>query len=175
MEGARILRVEARRPDLRVPFPPDFVERLTGQTITGLGRRAKYLLADVSGGDESVGSSNARPKIVMLLQLCALTLKVPLTALFVFGAGPVPAMGAPGATIALDHLTSTALSLTLPAGALLFDLIESAEPDVSWSTLDYFTGIVEQLSLRTTVIRALNGDRTYVPNSQIIAASSVAR
>lgn len=32
-------------------------------------------------------------------------------------------------------------------------------------------GIVEQLSLRTTVIRALNGDRTYVPNSQIIAAS----
>lgn len=33
------------------------------------------------------------------------------------------------------------------------------------------TGIVEQLSLRTTVIRAFNGDRTYVPNSQIIAAS----
>ena len=33
------------------------------------------------------------------------------------------------------------------------------------------SGIVEQLSLRTTVIRALNGDRTYVPNSQIISAS----
>ena len=33
------------------------------------------------------------------------------------------------------------------------------------------TGIVEQLSLRTTVIRSLNGDRTYVPNSQIISAS----
>ena len=32
-------------------------------------------------------------------------------------------------------------------------------------------GIVEQLSLRTTVIRSLNGDRTYVPNSQIIAAT----
>jgi small-conductance mechanosensitive channel len=32
-------------------------------------------------------------------------------------------------------------------------------------------GIVEQLSLRTTVIRSLNGDRTYVPNSQIISAS----
>jgi formamidopyrimidine-DNA glycosylase len=51
MEGARILQVEARRPDLRVPFPPDFVARLTGQTITGLGRRAKYLLADLSSGD----------------------------------------------------------------------------------------------------------------------------
>jgi len=33
------------------------------------------------------------------------------------------------------------------------------------------TGIVEQLSLRTTVLRSLNGDRTYVPNSQIISAS----
>jgi small conductance mechanosensitive channel len=33
------------------------------------------------------------------------------------------------------------------------------------------SGIVEQLSLRTTVIRSLNGDRTFVPNSQIISAS----
>lgn len=33
------------------------------------------------------------------------------------------------------------------------------------------SGIVEQFSLRTTVIRSLNGDRAYVPNSQIIAAS----
>jgi moderate conductance mechanosensitive channel len=31
-------------------------------------------------------------------------------------------------------------------------------------------GIVEQFSLRTTVLRALNGDRAYVPNSQIITA-----
>jgi formamidopyrimidine-DNA glycosylase len=51
MEGARILRVEARRPDLRVPFPPDFVARLTGQTVTGLGRRAKYLTVDLGSGD----------------------------------------------------------------------------------------------------------------------------
>jgi small-conductance mechanosensitive channel len=32
------------------------------------------------------------------------------------------------------------------------------------------SGIVEQFSLRTTVIGLLNGDRAYVPNSQIIAA-----
>jgi small conductance mechanosensitive channel len=32
------------------------------------------------------------------------------------------------------------------------------------------SGIVEQFGLRTTVIRALNGDRTFIPNSQIIAA-----
>ncbi|MGB2873850.1 MAG: mechanosensitive ion channel domain-containing protein [Gaiellaceae bacterium] len=31
-------------------------------------------------------------------------------------------------------------------------------------------GIVEQFSFRTTVLRALNGDRAFVPNSQIITA-----
>jgi formamidopyrimidine-DNA glycosylase len=51
MEGARFLKVEANRPDLRRPFPKDFVKRLTGKTVTGLGRRAKYLLADLSSGD----------------------------------------------------------------------------------------------------------------------------
>lgn len=43
MEGARIERVEMRRPDLRFPFPDRFVERLTGRNIVALARRAKYL------------------------------------------------------------------------------------------------------------------------------------
>jgi formamidopyrimidine-DNA glycosylase len=51
MEGARIIRVEARRPDLRQPLPRDFVKRLEGQTVTGVGRRAKYLTADLGSGD----------------------------------------------------------------------------------------------------------------------------
>ena len=51
MQGARFTKVEARRADLRWPLPKDFVQRLTGKTITGLGRRAKYLLADLSSGD----------------------------------------------------------------------------------------------------------------------------
>jgi formamidopyrimidine-DNA glycosylase len=49
-EGARIQRVEARRPDLRFPFPERFTERLTGRTVTALGRRAKYLTAHLDGG-----------------------------------------------------------------------------------------------------------------------------
>jgi formamidopyrimidine-DNA glycosylase len=51
MEGARILKAEARRKDLRFPFQKDFVARLQGQTVTGLGRRAKYLMADLASGD----------------------------------------------------------------------------------------------------------------------------
>jgi formamidopyrimidine-DNA glycosylase len=51
MEGATILRAETRRKDLRFPFQKDFAARLEGQTVTGLGRRAKYLLADLGSGD----------------------------------------------------------------------------------------------------------------------------
>ena len=42
LEGQRIARVQARREDLRRAFPPDLGQRLTGATVTGLGRRAKY-------------------------------------------------------------------------------------------------------------------------------------
>jgi formamidopyrimidine-DNA glycosylase len=51
MEGAKIVEAEARRKDLRFPFQKDFSARLNGQTVTGLGRRAKYLLADLASGD----------------------------------------------------------------------------------------------------------------------------
>lgn len=49
-EEALIQRVEMRRPDLRFPFPQRFAERLTGRTVSALGRRAKYLTAHVDGG-----------------------------------------------------------------------------------------------------------------------------
>jgi formamidopyrimidine-DNA glycosylase len=51
MEGSKIVKAEARRKDLRFPFQKDFIARLEGQTVTGLGRRAKYLMADLISGD----------------------------------------------------------------------------------------------------------------------------
>ena len=51
MEGSKIVKAEARRKDLRFPFQKDFIARLEGQTVTGLGRRAKYLMADLGSGD----------------------------------------------------------------------------------------------------------------------------
>lgn len=42
--GRRLVRVEQRRPDLRFPFPDGFVQRLTGATVTGVTRRAKYIV-----------------------------------------------------------------------------------------------------------------------------------
>jgi formamidopyrimidine-DNA glycosylase len=51
MEGARFEEVVANRGDLRWPLPKDFARRLQGQTVSGLGRRAKYLLVDMSSGE----------------------------------------------------------------------------------------------------------------------------
>jgi len=51
MEGERFAKVEVRRGDLRWPLPKGFAQKLNGKTVQGLGRRAKYLLADLSSGD----------------------------------------------------------------------------------------------------------------------------
>jgi formamidopyrimidine-DNA glycosylase len=51
MEGKRILRVETRRKDLRFPFPENFNQRIEGARITRLGRRAKYLVGELSNGE----------------------------------------------------------------------------------------------------------------------------
>ncbi len=56
LEGRRIARVTLRRADLRRAFPHDLGQRLTGATVTSLGRRAKYGLIDT----ESVRRSYCR-------------------------------------------------------------------------------------------------------------------
>jgi formamidopyrimidine-DNA glycosylase len=54
LEGHRLARVEARRPDLRFPLPVNFVQTLTGATVVSLSRRAKYLLARLDREDTLV-------------------------------------------------------------------------------------------------------------------------
>ncbi|WP_064711770.1 bifunctional DNA-formamidopyrimidine glycosylase/DNA-(apurinic or apyrimidinic site) lyase [Rhizobium bangladeshense] len=51
MEGAFIAELELRRRDLRFPFPTALADRVSGRTIVGLGRRAKYLLVDLDDGN----------------------------------------------------------------------------------------------------------------------------
>jgi formamidopyrimidine-DNA glycosylase len=54
LNGRRIARVEARRPDLRRALPVDLGQRLTGARVIGLRRRAKYGLIDTDRGDTLV-------------------------------------------------------------------------------------------------------------------------
>ncbi len=51
LDGAVIRRVEARRPDLRFPFPAGFAKRLAGARVQSLDRRGKFLVAPLSTGD----------------------------------------------------------------------------------------------------------------------------
>jgi formamidopyrimidine-DNA glycosylase len=51
LEGKRIARLEQNRADLRFPLPQHFAARVRGKTVERLGRRAKYLIAHLSGGD----------------------------------------------------------------------------------------------------------------------------
>lgn len=51
MEGARFTAVTLNRPDLRFPFPNKFADRLMGQKVERLSRRAKFLQADLSSGE----------------------------------------------------------------------------------------------------------------------------
>src|SRR6266566_3289850 len=54
VEGRRLTSVETRRGDLRAPFPEDFASRLTGRLVERLWRRAKYIMADLDGGETLV-------------------------------------------------------------------------------------------------------------------------
>lgn len=51
MEGGVIARVQVNRPDLRWPLPDQMQQRLEGRAVTGLRRRAKYILCDLDSGE----------------------------------------------------------------------------------------------------------------------------
>jgi formamidopyrimidine-DNA glycosylase len=49
LEGRRIARIEARRPDLRFPLPKNFARSIQGRRVEALERRAKYILLRLEG------------------------------------------------------------------------------------------------------------------------------
>lgn len=51
MAGRAIRAAAVNREGLRRPFPPGLAGRLAGQRVTGLRRRSKYILADLSSGE----------------------------------------------------------------------------------------------------------------------------
>lgn len=54
MQGARFRRVIVNRPNLRIPFPKEFVGRLRGKTAVAVSRRGKYLTVELSSGETLV-------------------------------------------------------------------------------------------------------------------------
>lgn len=52
--GQTLVEVDVRRVDLRRPFPVDLRQRLTGATVDGMARRAKYGMIHLDRGDTLV-------------------------------------------------------------------------------------------------------------------------
>src|SRR6187455_2664166 len=51
MKGSRFRRVIVNRPNLRIPFPDRFADRLRGATAVAVSRRGKYLIIELSSGE----------------------------------------------------------------------------------------------------------------------------
>ena len=65
LEGRRLRRVEARRPDLRIALPPDLAARMTGRRVQAVRRRAKYILLDLEGGSTVIMHLGMSGRILM--------------------------------------------------------------------------------------------------------------
>lgn len=55
LEGRRLARVEVRRPDLRIPFPPGFAAALEGRRVARIRRRGKYFIWELDDGAALLG------------------------------------------------------------------------------------------------------------------------
>ncbi len=54
MQGAKFRRVIVNRPNLRIPFPERFADRLRGTTVAAVTRRGKYLVVSLSSGESLI-------------------------------------------------------------------------------------------------------------------------
>ena len=48
--GRRLVRVQVRRAGLRLPFPKEMAQRLTGRVVSAIFRRGKYILLSLDDG-----------------------------------------------------------------------------------------------------------------------------
>lgn len=65
LTGRRIDKALARRPDLRRPLPQDFARRLEGRSVESLGRRSKYLLIGLSGGETLIAHLGMSGRLIL--------------------------------------------------------------------------------------------------------------
>ncbi|MCW5569365.1 MAG: bifunctional DNA-formamidopyrimidine glycosylase/DNA-(apurinic or apyrimidinic site) lyase [Dokdonella sp.] len=66
LAGRRIVRLTQRRKDLRLPLPPHFAARIEGRTVTGIARRAKYMLWQLDDGHTLVVHLGMSGRLLLL-------------------------------------------------------------------------------------------------------------
>lgn len=66
LEGRVLVRVDQNRPNLRMPFPPGFVARLTGRRVESVRRRAKYILVHLDDGAVLIAHLGMSGRMIIL-------------------------------------------------------------------------------------------------------------
>jgi len=86
LEGRRLKRAEARRPDLRFALPERFAERLEGAKVLKLDRRAKYLVAPLDTGESLIAHLGMSGRFTIVAKK-----KAPQPGAFYYDNAPDPA------------------------------------------------------------------------------------
>ena len=142
---------------------------LLGRAIRLIGRRLEVRHPDQER--ELVRLRRAETILILvgtaIPYVTAIVVIVVLASLFL---PPAAALGGSALLVLIVGFAAQRFLMDIVAGALIalerwygvgdFVLVEPAKA----------AGVVEQFGLRTTVLRSLNGDRVYAPNSQIITA-----
>ncbi len=143
------------------------VSRVLGLLVARLGRRRPRERQELARlrRDETAATllASAIPYLVVIVAGVA--------AASVFLPGTAAAIGGSAFVIVVVGFGAQRLLMDVIAGAMILaegwyavgDFVRLLPADVA--------GVVERFSLRTTVLRSLNGDRQFVPNSQIITAT----
>jgi MATE family multidrug resistance protein len=89
--------------------PPE-VTRITGDYLLAVALGLPGALA--ARVFVALNSAVSRPRVTMAINLVALALKIPLNALFMYGAGPLPALGGAGCGVATAVLSWLTIALS---------------------------------------------------------------
>lgn len=110
LAGRRLVRLELRRPDLRLPLPPGLAGLIEGRRIERIGRRAKYILVHVAGGGVLIAHLGMSGRLVLSGQGGAPPLGPHDHVVFTFDDGTVLRFNDARRFGLLDHTTEERLS-----------------------------------------------------------------
>jgi len=157
-----LTHVEQRRPDLRIPFPPDFVRRLEGRRVKALRRRAKYLLFDFDDGAVMIAHLGMSGRMLVRAKGSNAMPEAHDHVLFVTDSGD--------SVVFNDARRFGLMTLTTRVDEGDHDLLRHLAPD---PTEDCFTGahLAARLAGKRTPIKAALLDQTVVGGVGNIYAS----
>ena len=132
----------------------------------------------------AMNNAIARPKVVMAINLIGLLLKVPLNILFMYGAGPLPAMGGAGCGVATAVIAwcSALIALVIALRDPSYDrfhLLGSMRPDLVRIVellrlgIPIAIGYVIEVTSFTAISIALARSGTVISASQQIAGNLI--